>query len=229
MKSGVSAHAHAEYVGTVDRARDRGRREARALLAALGSELRTARLDAELGQRDVARVTGLSQTMVSRTERSLRPNVTVEEAALICASLGLRLSLRAYPVGSAVRDAAQLRLLARLRAQVSTAFRWRTEVPVGGRGDLRAWDVVLDGPASIGVDAETRLHDIQALQRRLELKLRDSGVSRVILLVAATRHNRAVLREHRAALSSTLPLDTREVLQALRAGEALRGSGIVLL
>ena len=167
--------------------------------------------------------------MVSRTERSLRPNVTVEEAALICASLGLRLYLRAYPVGSAVRDAAHLRLLARLRARVSTAFRWRTEVPVGGRGDLRAWDVVLDGPASIGVDAETRLHDIQALQRRLELKQRDSGVGRVILLVAATRHNRAVLREHRAALSSTLPLDTGEVLRALRAGEAPRDSGIVLL
>ena len=105
----------------------------------------------------------------------------------------------------------------------------RTEVPVGGRGDLRAWDVVLDGPIQIAIDAETRLHDIQALQRRLELKRRDSRVSRVILLVAATRHNRSVLREHREALSSTLPLDSPSVLEALREGRAPEASGILVL
>jgi transcriptional regulator with XRE-family HTH domain len=216
-------------MGTVDRAIDRGRHDGRASRSALGSELRTARLAAGLGQRQVARASGLSQSMVSRTERGLRPEVTLDQAARLCAALGLRLHLRAYPAGPPVRDAAQLRLLARLRSQVSQTYSWHTEVPVDGRGDLRAWDVVLEGPTHVGIDAETRLHDLQAVQRRTELKLRDSRVDVAVLLLAATRHNRAVLREHRAALLSTFPLETRVVLRTLRAGEVLRSGGIVLL
>lgn len=216
-------------MATVDRARDRGRREGRALRTALGAELRTARLIAGLGQRHMASASGLSQSLVSRTERGLRPELTIDQAAVLCATVGLRLHVRAYPAGSAVRDTAQLRLLGRFRPEVSDVYGWQTEVPVGGRGDLRAWDAVLDGPARIGVDAETRLYDVQAVQRRTGLKLRDSDVDLAVLLVAATRHNREVLREHRAALASTFSLDSREMLRALRAGEAPRGGGIVLL
>ncbi len=216
-------------MATIDRTRDRGRRRSRALVAELGNDLRDARIGAGLAQRHVARVTGLSQAMISRTERSLRSRLTIEEAAVLCAALGLRLHVRAYPEGSPVRDAAQLHLLARLRALLHEAYAWHAEAPVAGRGDLRAWDVSLSGPASIGIDAETRLHDVQALQRRLELKWRDSGVARVILLVASTHHNRRVLREHRSALSSTLPLDTRQVLRAFRTGSPLASNGIAVL
>jgi hypothetical protein len=106
---------------------------------------------------------------------------------------------------------------------------WRSEVPVGGYGDLRAWDVVLDVGMLVAVDAETRLHDMQALQRRCETKLRDSGLGRLVLLVAATPHNRAVLRDHRIALASTFPLDTGEVMRALRAGTAPARNGVVVL
>ena len=153
----------------------------------------------------------------------------LDELAQHCAALGLRLVVKAYPEGSPVRDAGQLRLLTRFRVAISDRFEWRTEVPVGGRGDLRAWDVVLDGPAVIGVDAETRLHDVQALQRRCELKWRDSRLSLIVLVVARTRHNRAVLREHRGALASTFPLDSGAILAALRAGEAPDANGIVLI
>ena len=104
-------------------------------------------------------------------------------------------------------------------------------MPVAGPGDLRAWDAVLDGPARIGIDAETRLHDVQQVQRRTELKRRDSGVPhRPVLLVTSTHHNRRVLREHRAALASTFPSDTGRghgVLCALAA--APPGNGIVVL
>ena len=82
---------------------------------------------------------------------------------------------------------------------------------------------------TIGVDAETRLRDIQALQRRTELKWRDSGVDKVVLVVAATKHNRAVLREHRLALASTLPLDTGAIMASLGAGEPPRANGIAIL
>jgi len=138
-------------------------------------------------------------------------------------------SARAYPEGSPARDAAQLRLLARFRPRVGLQFTWRTEVLVGGYRDLRAWDVRLDGPASVGIDAETRLHDLQAVQRRIETKWRDSGVDRVILLVARSRHNAEILRLHRDALASTLPADTRETMLALQAGRVPRRNGLVVI
>jgi transcriptional regulator with XRE-family HTH domain len=195
----------------------------------LGSELREARLAAGLSQRHVAGVAGLNQSRVSRTERAERVPARVDELAAHCAALGLRLSLKVYPEGPPVRDIAQLRLLERLRTRLHGSFSWHSEAPVGGPGDLRAWDVCLGGSGTIGVDAETRLHDLQALQRRCETKWRDSAVDRIVLLVASTRHNRRVLAEHREALRSTFPADTTEVMAALRAGRLPSSNGIVIL
>ena len=197
--------------------------------SALVSELKEARLAAGVSQRHLAGVTGLSQSMISRTERGVRAGLTIEELAIHAEVLGLRLHVRAYPAGSPVRDAAQLRLLARFRRHVGDAFRWRSEVPVTAGGDLRAWDVLLDGPGAVGIEAESRLRDIQATQRRIELKLRDGQAAVVVLLVAETRHNQLVLAQHRAALLSTFPLSTGEVLKALRQGEMPKQSGIVVL
>lgn len=212
-----------------ERRKERGRAEARRVRLSVGRELREARLAAGLSQRTVARVAGLSQSRVSRIERAQDAPPDVQELAILCAVLGLSLSLKAYPQGSPVRDAAQLRLLERFRARLGPFFRWRTEAPIGGRGDLRAWDMRLDGPGSIGVDAETRIHDLQAVQRRSETKRRDSGVDRVILLVARTHHNTTVLREHRLALASTFPAGTGETMAALRRGRLPTRDGIVVL
>lgn len=153
----------------------------------------------------------------------------LDELAVHAAVLGQRLSLSVFPAGSPVRDAGQLRLLERFRRRVGSRWSWRSEVPIGGSGDHRAWDVELSGPGRVAVDAETRLHDLQALQRRCETKLRDSIADRLILLVASTAYNRRVLREHRLALSSTLPLDTRAVMAALERAEVPHANGIVLL
>lgn len=200
---------------TRESARDRGKRSSRRQLAALGLELRNARRAAGLSQETVARAAGLSQSHVSRVENAERTMPRLDELARHAAVLGHELSLRAFPVGAPVRDAGQLRLLARFRARVDARWSWRSEVPVGGFGDLRAWDVELSGPGRVGVDAETRLHDLQALQRRCETKLRDSIAERLVLPVAATAHNRHVLRAHRSALLSTFPLDTGSVMAAL--------------
>ena len=211
------------------RSRDMASRRGRRLAGDLGIELRDARLEAGLSQRQVAIGSGLGQSRVSRTEQTTGAIVRVDELAAHAAALGLRLSLKLYPEGSPVRDAGQLRLLERFRSRLAPTFGWRSEVPTGGSGDLRAWDVQLDGPGSIGVDAETRLHDLQALQRRCETKYRDSGVERLVLLVARSGHNRHVLSEHRDALRSTFPADTPEVLAALRRGRLPGSNGIVVL
>jgi transcriptional regulator with XRE-family HTH domain len=214
---------------TRERTRDKGRRLARGLMDRLGSELREARDAAGVSQEHVAIVAGLTQSRVSRTERGQRLPPRLDELAQHCAALGLRLSLKAYPDGLPVRDAAQLRLLERFRSQLGEGFEWHSEAPVGGHGDLRAWDVLLRGDETIGVDAETKLRDLQALQRRTELKWRDSGVDRIVLVVAATKHNRAILREHRAALASTFPLDTADLMTSLRLGKVPQSNGIAII
>ena len=97
-------------------------------------------------------------------------------------------------------------------------------------GDLRGLDARIGLQAtSIGVEAETRLGDIQAIERKALLKARDADLDCMILLVAETRANREVLHLHREALRATFPLDTRQVLRALTRGQLPRANGIVVL
>ena len=180
--------------------------------------------------RELGAIARLSIAELSRIQRGLSPRVAYETLAEIGAALALDVALRAFPNGQPVRDAAQLALLGRLRAVLPSSTRLRIEVPLGIPGDLRAWDGAIDG---IGwwrpVEAESRLRDVQAVQRRTRLKCRDAGVSDVILLVADTRHNRHVLRTHADTLAELFPCRPREVLTALRAGRAPTGSGILIL
>lgn len=215
-------------MATIQRARDIGRRNAQRLRQQVATELRDARLTAGVSQQRAATASGLSQSTVSRLEQA-ESGMTIEAATALGAVLGYRLSVKLYPEGSPVRDAGQLQLIDRLRPHLHRVWRQATEALVGTRGDLRAWDLFLSGPGTVGIDAETRLYDLQALQRRCEAKARDSGADRIALLVADTRHNRRVLREHREALRSTFPLDTRAVMAALRAGELPSANGIVVL
>jgi hypothetical protein len=79
------------------------------------------------------------------------------------------------------------------------------------------------------VEAETRLADGQALERRIALKIRDGGPGHVLLLVADTRGNRVALTTLREAHREQFPLDGRHVLQALREGRDPGASGVVIL
>ena len=215
-------------MATIQRTRERGKHNTQRLLQQLAMELREARLTAGVSQQRVGAASGLSQPIVSRIEHAW-PGVSVEALVMLSAALGLRLSMKVFPEGSPVRDAGQLRLIERLRTQLHPSWRSATEMLEGASGDYRAWDLHLSGPGTVGIDAETRLHDLQALQRRCNAKSRDSGVDRVVLLVADSHHNRRVLHEHRAALRSSFPLDTRVIMAALRAGELPIQSGIAFL
>jgi len=138
--------------------------------------------------------------------------------ACLGATVGLDVRMRAYPAGDPIRDAGQQRLLERLRKMVHPILLWRTEVGLPVEGDFRAWDAVIAGPGwRIAVEAETVLADIQAVERRLELKRRDGGVDHLILLVADTPRNRRA-RAAASALFAGLTGATRDVLRALRSG-----------
>ena len=149
---------------TRDRRADRGHRDARRRLAAIGDELREARLSAGLSQREVAAAVGISHAEISRVELAQSPRVAYERLAAIGAALGLDVSIRAFPAGEPVRDAAQLALLSRLRGRLAHSLRWRTEVPLQLDGDRRAWDAEIRGADwRAVVDAESRLRDVQAM------------------------------------------------------------------
>ena len=196
-----------------ERAVDRGSRIARLLLAQLGREIRDARLAAGLTQVQVALACGLAASYISRIERGGAPGVSLRHLARILSVVGLDLTARAYPAGSPLRDAAHIALLGRLRARVAPSLTWRTEVPLPNAGDPRAWDAMITGPRlRMGVEAETRPRDLQALDRRLSLKQRDGGVDHVVLLLADTRANRAFRREFGDVLRVNYPVDGRVAL-----------------
>jgi transcriptional regulator with XRE-family HTH domain len=198
--------------------------------AVIVGEIRSSRRVGGLSLKDAAGAVGMHPSTFGRIERNELNAISLEELGLATAAVGLELSIKTYPRGDPARDAAHLRLLARFRARMSPSLPWRTEVPLPLPGDLRA----LDGASWIGgdmlaVEAETKLHDLQALERRVLLKQRDSRAHCLVLLVADSVHNRATLAVHREALRGSFPLDTREVLGALGRGEMPQMNGIVVL
>lgn len=195
-----------------------------------GTDIRTARVASGLGLVDVGRAVGLSYSQVGRIERGEHPSVTVAQLAKVSAVVGLDISLRFYPGGSPLRDTAHVALLERFRGCLSPELTFRTEVPLPGPGEQRAWDGMVFGAGDpSGVEAETRIYDFQALERRIALKALDGNVSRVILVVAATRNNRYAVREAAASLKVAFPVPGNLALQALAAGRDPGGSALVML
>jgi hypothetical protein len=212
------------------RAIETGSARGRAAVAKLGQEFADAIRSQGLSYAAVARDVGLSGVQVGRVARGLAPGLTIIQASELLASVGLELSIRAYPTGQPLRDRGHLELLERLRGRLHRTLMWKPEVPVTGPPDLRAWDAVIDGQRwRIPVEAETRLGDLQAVERRIALKLRDGRLERVILLVSDTRHNRIALRSVAGSLDALFPVPGRRVLELLAAGVDPGGSSIVVL
>jgi hypothetical protein len=204
--------------------------DARLIRVEIGTEIRAARTNAGVSLRTAGAAADMSHAQFGRIERAVLQHLTVDQASRACAAVGLRLAARAYPDGSPVADGPQLGLLGRFRARLPDGARWATEVPIAIPGDRRAWDAVaMVAGTRFAVEAETRLRDILALERRIALKQRDDAIEIVILLVNATAANRRALAAHREALRPRFPLDGRAVLAALGAGRAPIDSGLVML
>jgi len=204
------------------------------LVRAITTEWRELRLAAGLSQRAVAQAAGISRAAYARIEQGRIADLGLIKAASVTSILGGDLTARIYPAGPPLRDAAHLALLADLDRRLGAVWRITNESPIASNGDARprdrrAWDRLLEGPVSIGIEAETRLRDLQALERAMQLKMRDSGVRRMALVVRGSSRNRTVVREHTAALRSTFPLGTLEMLRALREGRDPGANGLLLI
>jgi transcriptional regulator with XRE-family HTH domain len=212
-----------------ERTVDAGSRRGQQLNRKLGGEVRGARRMAGISQDTLGAAAGLSGSEVGRIERGEAPWLTVVHAARLLSVLGLDLWTGAYPAGPPLRDAGHLRLLASFEARMPSSVRCVREWPIPNARDRRAVDLFLDGfPLRTGVEAETMLDDIQALQRDINLKRRDAGLERMILLVRDSQRNRHILRST-DALRRMMPLDTRAVMSALSRGHDPGADGIVIL
>jgi transcriptional regulator with XRE-family HTH domain len=189
-----------------------------------------ARTQAGLSLRAVADAAHVDHVQLWKLERGRHSGLEIEAIAALGSVVGLDVRLRAFPGGDAIRDAGQQRLLERLRREIHPDLRWRTEVPLAVSGDLRAWDAVIGGRGwAVAVESETVLIDLQAVERRLELKRRDDAgrIDHLVLLVADTPRNRAALASAPAAFAA-LPARTRAVLATIRAGRLPPSDGIVI-
>ena len=217
-------------MAATDRRIDRAVRASELARQRLGAEIRQARIEHDISQEAAARGAGLAQSSWSRLERGITRTVALEDLYRAAAAVGLVLKTSIYPGGEPLRDAPQLALLERLRARLPHDAGWATEVPLPNAGDQRAWDALNRlGQRRVGVEAETRGRDAQALQRKLTLKRRDGGVDHVILLMADTRHNRSFLRAAGSGFRQDFPLPGRIALARLEAGVDPGGSAIILL
>jgi hypothetical protein len=207
-----------------------GEARGRSAVQALSREIDGAIVSLGLTYAAIGRDVGLSGAQVGRIAHGRSAELSIVQASTLLASVGLELSVRAYPTGSPLRDAPQLALLARFRRQLHQALTVRTEVPVTSGFDLRAWDAVIAGPAwRFAVEAETRIRDWQALERRLALKLRDGDVDGLLLVVARTRTNVTIVRSLTTVLVSMFPVPSALALQRLASGADPGGSSLIVL
>jgi transcriptional regulator with XRE-family HTH domain len=180
-------------------------------------ELREARRSLGLRQLDVARAAGVSRSWVSKVELGQTVDVGIRTLSIFAAIVGLDLSVRTYPGPDPLREQGHHDLLARVHALLPPRAPWRTEVLLPIPGDQRAWDAMTELWAlAVAIEAEMRLTDLQALERRLWRKVRDGRVERLILAIADTRHNRAVVRQLAGALRASFPLQGAAAVAAIR-------------
>jgi transcriptional regulator with XRE-family HTH domain len=217
-------------VPTKERLAYLGRQRGQRLVRDFAEEVRAARLAAGLSQRAAGFAVGLSKSAISRIERGIAPLPDFITAARVARAVGLELSVRCYPAGGVLRDAAHVALLQRFLGNVAITVSRTLEAPIHRDNDQRAWDVLLRvGDVRIGVAAETRIRDLQALIRREQAKARDDGIDVLILLASRTRTNRRALAEAGPMLTADFPMDTRAVLKCLRRGHAPPANGVVLI
>ena len=203
-------------------------RHAATLRLRLVEDLRRLRDDAGVRQADVARVAGVSPSLLSKLEAGeCRP--TLETYARIAAALGADLATRVYPqTGPRIRDRHQVRGWPRY---VISALhpRWQVTPEVAVRSPVRGWiDLALHDPGARLVVAG----ELESELRRLEQLIRWSAqkadaIGRIAAAGGATRHNRDVAAAARRLLREAYPADPRDALEAITGTATSPGPALV--
>jgi transcriptional regulator with XRE-family HTH domain len=218
-------------MSTRERRTDRALWLMRRDLEDLGADLRSARLMAGLRLRDVANSIGTSPQAVLRTERArFPPGPFPDDLARHAAAVGMRARIKVYPEGPPIRDVASIALMREFRERLGKAAKLLVEQAVTAEPlDRRAFDATLDIPPVIALEFVTRFHDCQAQLRAAQLKQRDSGLGRLIIVVRATHANRRAVAAAADIVATTFPLGTRSIMSALEQGRDPGANGLVFI
>jgi transcriptional regulator with XRE-family HTH domain len=211
-----------------------GRTRAAELRRRFGSELLLARTAAGLSQVQLARLAGVSQSVVSRAERAARP-IDWPTACALAAATGHELGLRLYPSdGVSLRDRGQLAAVEAVVTQAHPSWHPSIEQPIGA-GDRRAADLVLRGrDETIHIEVERSLVDLQAQVRAAMLKRAALAehlgqVVRLVIALPGTRRTRGAVTQVLPLFRTALPMRSSAVWAAIRSGSALGADGILFL
>jgi transcriptional regulator with XRE-family HTH domain len=216
-------------VSTRESRRQRGRRRGKALTARALQELRAARVTAGVALSEMAGELGCSPSLLWRIEAE-QVSLTIQRLAEMASILGMELSIGLHPIDDPIRDRGHQALIGRFRALLGAQWRVTAETPLPGIGDRRSWDLLLRVAAQrVGIEAETRIRDMQSLVRRIRQRERDGGVDAIVLVLSDSAMNRRLVGELREVLGPAYATSPRLLLGALRAGAPLPGSGVVLV
>lgn len=207
---------------------DAGRRAREAILE-IGREVALARANRGLTRRAAARLARVAPSTQRRIE-SGDPSVQLDTLARVTSAVGLKLWMRAYPLGGpSLRDSGQLAIASWVQAVVPSSTTVKLEAPVG---EGRAIDVVLFTAGEIvAIEIERLLVDFQAQFRaadakRSALAAEHTRPVRLVMIVADTHRNRLAVSSHDTLIRSALPGGTRQVVAALRSGRSLGRDGL---
>jgi transcriptional regulator with XRE-family HTH domain len=197
----------------------------------LVNEMVVTRQSLNLSQRALAQGLHWSQGAQWRLEHLVNVDtVSVVELAEMASLLGLELGAALYPLGDPLRDRGHQALLKRFRDLLAATVKVVAEVPLPNPGDRRSWDLLLRiEHQRVGVEAETRIRDVQLLVRRVRERESDGGADEVLLVLAESAVNRRLLRDLLEALGPRFATPSRQIFKALRAGQPLPGSGVILV
>jgi transcriptional regulator with XRE-family HTH domain len=211
-----------------------GRARSRYLAGAFGRELRIARMNAGLSQVRLAALADVSQTEVSKAERGAL-DISLDARCRLAAACGHELGWRLYPVSTVrLRDSGQMALAQAIVESAHPSWKAQLEVPIAP-GDARAADLVLTSPTEIiHIEIERALVDFQAQLRSAQVKRETMAAGehrpiRLVIAVPDTRTSRARLQPFAQLVNQTMPAKSRDVWQAIRAGEPLNGDGILFV
>ncbi len=208
-------------------------RVARLDAANIARELRELRLGLGVTQTQVARVVGVTRSVICRLEAA-DPTVGTEIRRRTAIALGADLRVSVYPGATPLlHDTAHARIIERLL--VLRHRRWHAElearIPGPGRSstDVRLW-----APGTIVlIEVETHVRRWEATLRhcfeKRERVRGQAGESHVftVLCLPPTRHHRTIADELRESVEVALPTPSDRLRAALETGSDWPGDGIL--